>query len=47
MDCPVDRLSAYKPGFRWLNPGVVGEKNNPLEKIDIYILFIKIEKRQL
>ena len=34
----VDRLSAYKPGFRWLNPGVIGEKNDPLKKIDVYIV---------
>ena len=29
----IDRLSAYKPGFRcWLNPGVIGEKKRSSKK---------------
>ena len=27
-------LFAYKPGFRWLNPGVIWKKNYPRKKID-------------
>ena len=33
----VDRLSAYKPGLRWLNPGVIWKKNDPHEKFDKYL----------
>ena len=33
----VDRLSAYMPDFRWLNPGIIWKKKDPHEKNDIYL----------